>query len=194
MIKIIGNWTQGFAYDRHIIKSICIGKNQYGHPLFETHYTQMGKFIYQLKSKQDINSVLNIVELLIKDIQFQKFINDIDIILPAPHSNKVRPIQPVIEVVKEISRLFKKEMRLDIVSSKNTQQVKNLDDKEKFSIVKESIVIKDDKIDKSKNILIFDDIFDSGATLQAITEGLIEKGFTSIKIFTLTKTKQEGLS
>ncbi|MDR3243899.1 MAG: hypothetical protein LBT79_04040 [Elusimicrobiota bacterium] len=193
MIKINGNWQEGFAYDKHSIKSVCIGENQYGYLSFYTDYTDMGKYVNQLKYKKDINSVLHIIELLSKDSEFNNFIRDIDIILPVPPSNKTRIIQPVFEVAKEIAKSFKKEIGLDIILSTNTEQVKNLDDSEKLQIVKKSIIINDDRLDKSKNILIFDDIFDSGSTLQAITEILFEKGFKNIKIFTLTKTRQKGL-
>jgi len=44
-------------------------------------------------------------------------------------------------------------------------------------------------LNKSRKILLFDDLFDSGSTLRAYVETLLEKGYADISIFTLTKTR-----
>ena len=190
MIVIKGIWKEGFAYDKHTTNSIYIGDNEYGYPKFKNTYSQMGEYVNQVKYSQNIKVLPQIIELLKQNKDFKNLINSIDVIIPVPPTNKARIIQPVLEVSKEISKLFAKEIKFDIVKSTNTEQVKNIDDDEKLFQVKKSLLI-DDKIDKSKSILLFDDIFDSGSTLQAITEVLIEKGFKNIKIFTLTKTKDK---
>ena len=55
--------------------------------------------------------------------------------------------------------------------------------------IKSSITI-NDEIRKTKRLLIFDDVFDSGSTLSAITNTFIEKGYSHIYVFTLTKTRK----
>jgi predicted amidophosphoribosyltransferase len=91
-------------------------------------------------------------------------------------------------VAQEIARIFKKELRQDILISSNSEEIKNLDMNEKYERIQKSISI-EGQLDKSKNILILDDVFDSGSTLMAMTNALIEKGYTNIFIFTLTKTR-----
>jgi predicted amidophosphoribosyltransferase len=44
-------------------------------------------------------------------------------------------------------------------------------------------------LDKAERILIFDDVFDSGSTLTAITDTLMEAGYKDVSVFTLTKTR-----
>lgn len=189
MIELRGIWSEGFAYDVHTIKSVCTDKkNEYGHPIFDTTRSQMGEYVYQLKYKQDLSTVTSIIELLKQNQEFNNLIKNIDIIIPVPPSNKIRTIQPVFEVSKEIAKSFNKELNLNAIKSTNIEQVKNIDDRERLQKVKQSITI-DNSLDAQKSILLFDDIFDSGSTLQAITEILMEKGFKDIKIFTLTKAK-----
>jgi len=35
-IRLIGNWDDGYALDKHILQSILLGEDNYGHMLFDT--------------------------------------------------------------------------------------------------------------------------------------------------------------
>jgi predicted amidophosphoribosyltransferase len=188
MIDIVGPWNKGYAFDVHTIRSEYKGENTYGHPLFETIRSPMGQFLYELKFKQEFPAIEKIMELLLKEHTFNDFVSMIDIILPVPPSNKYRRLQPVVLIAQEIAKIFKKELRQDILTSSNSEEVKNLDMHEKYAIIQKSLSI-EGKIDKSKNILVFDDVFDSGSTLLAMTNALIEREYTNIFVFTLTKTR-----
>lgn len=48
------------------------------------------------------------------------------------------------------------------------------------------------QLDKSKAVLLFDDVFDSGSTLMAMTNIMIDNGYDNIFVFTLTKTRIPG--
>jgi len=41
-IKLVGNWDEGWALDKHIISSEYIGVNIYGHDEYNTTRTDMG--------------------------------------------------------------------------------------------------------------------------------------------------------
>jgi competence protein ComFC len=189
MIQINGPWKDGYAFDIHTIESIFTGNNEYGHATFDTKRSLMGQCLYELKYGQHLPVLEKIVDLIIKDGSFRKFINNIDIILPVPPSNKYRRIQPVLVCSKEISVKFNKELRSDVLSSANKEELKNIATQVKYAKIKEALKV-DERLDKSKNILIFDDVFDSGSTLSAITNALYEKGYLNIFVFTLTKTKK----
>jgi len=133
--------------------------------------------------------LIKFFDLVINDAFFNKFIQIIDIILPVPPSNKYRRIQPVLVCSQKISEKYKKELRSDILSSANKEELKNVVMEKKYAKIKEAIKV-DEKLDKTKNILIFDDIFDSGSTLKAITNALKETGYSNIYVFTLTKTRK----
>lgn len=190
MIEIEGPWEKGFAFDIHTISSVCTGNNQSGYPTFDTKYSEMGEEVYNLKYRNDVNRLTKIIELLSIDNELADFMKNIDVILPVPPSNKTRPIQPVITVALKLSEIFKKEIYTSILNSTNNKQVKSIETSEKYDTVKKSISINDTILDKSKKILIFDDLFDSGSTLIAYTNALVEKGYQNISILTLTKTRK----
>ena len=189
MIKVDGPWKKGYAFDIHTIESIYTGDNEYGHPTFDTKRSPMGQCIYELKYGQHLPILDKIVKMILKDPSFSKFIDIVDIILPVPPSNKYRLIQPVLVCSQKIAEKYQKELRCDIINSTNREELKNAVTEEKYDKIKASIIIKD-KIEKTKRLLIFDDVFDSGSTLSAITNALIEKGYGHVYVFTLTKTRK----
>jgi len=188
MIKITGPWKTGYAFDIHTLRSKHIGDDQYGHPRFLSERSPIGQCLYNLKFGQKFQEISNIINILSSDENFNNFINDIDIVVPAPPSNKYRRLQPVILVAQEIARTFNKELRQDIFMSSNSEEMKNIDTDEKYDRIKNALRM-EGRMDKSKAILIFDDVFDSGSTLMAMTNIMIENGYDNISAFTLTKTR-----
>lgn len=189
MIKLSGPWEDGYAFDMHTLYSIHTGYNEYGHPTFDTKRSPMGEYIYGLKYGQHIDILENIVYLLTHDRSFSRFIKNVDIIFPVPSSNKYRRIQPVLVCSQKLSIIYKKELREDVLKSTNKEELKNIPNTEKYDRIKDAIIV-DDYIDKTKKILLFDDVYDSGATLSAMANALKEKGFKRIFVFTLTKTRK----
>ena len=188
MIPISGPWKAGYAFDIHTLKSKHIGDDQYGHPRSHTDRSPIGQSLYNLKYGQNFSEIENMVNILSSNEDFKNFIKEIDVIVPAPPSNKYRHLQPVILVTQEIARMFNKELRQDIFISSHSEEMKNIDTDEKYDRIKNALHIKGE-LDKSKAILLFDDVFDSGSTLMAMTNIMIEKGYNNIFVFTLTKTR-----
>ncbi len=189
MIELKGPWKLGYSFDVYTTSSVFIGNNQWGHPLFDNTYSPMGKLVKDFKYGQEVSKLSNILQLLIQDKDFNSYINNIDTILPVVPSNKARAFQPVYFLANALAEVYKKQLVIDAIESTNTEQIKGLDISEKYKKVKSSLIVKEDKLDKRSNILILDDVFDSGFTLQAYTDTLKEKGYNNIFIFTLTKTR-----
>jgi predicted amidophosphoribosyltransferase len=141
MIKLEGPWEKGYAFDIHSIESVCTGYNAFGYPTFDTTRSPMGQCIYELKYGQHLPVIDKIVDLLIKDSMFSRFIKNIDIILPVPPSNKYRQIQPVLLVSNKLAEKFKKEIRSDVLSSANKDELKNVATDEKYAKIKKTIKI-----------------------------------------------------
>ena len=188
MIKLPGPWVLGYAFDVHTLKSEYTGDDQYGRPCFNTERSPMGQCLYNLKYSQLFSEIEKIMDLLLSGTDFKDFIKKIDVILPAPPSNKSRLLQPVILIAQKIAMVFQKELRQDIFIYSNYEEIKNIDANEKYERIKNNLNI-EGNLDNSKNILIFDDVFDSGSTLTAMTNIMNEKGYKNIFIFTLTKTR-----
>lgn len=189
MIELKGPWKLGYSFDVYTTSSVFTGNNQWGHPLFDNTYSPMGKLVKDFKYGQEVSKLSNILQLLIQDKDFNSYINNIDAILPVVPSNKARAFQPVYFLANALAEVYKKQLVIDAIESTNTEQIKGLDISEKYKKVKSSLIVKEDKLDKRSNVLILDDVFDSGFTLQAYTDTLKEKGYNNIFIFTLTKTR-----
>ncbi len=189
MIKIDGPWKEGYAFDIHTIRSDYTGEDQYGRPIFDTTRSEMGQYIYELKYEQDLSVLEKIKKLLVNCKDIKDFISKIDIIIPVPPSNKGRQIQPVRVCSEKLAEIYKKKLETALVSSTNEDELKSTPTEEKYDKIKSRISISD-KIDKESKFLLFDDVYDSGNTLSAITNALKEKGCKNIYVFTLTKTRK----
>lgn len=55
--QIVGNWELGLAMDKHSIRSIPIGYDEWGHMRFETERTEVGESLFQLKYRDDWSQV-----------------------------------------------------------------------------------------------------------------------------------------
>jgi predicted amidophosphoribosyltransferase len=131
--------------------------------------------LYNLKFRQNFSDIAVIISILSSNEDFKNFIKKIDVIVPAPPSNKYRHLQPVILVAQEIARMFNKELRQDIFMSSNSEEMKNIDTDEKYDRIKNALRM-EGRLDKSKTVLLFDDVFDSGSTLMAMTNIMIKNG------------------
>lgn len=78
-----------------------------------------------------------------------------------------------------------------VKKTKNTPELKNVSTpQEKYDILKDVFEVSDQSI-KGKTVLLLDDLYDSGATLRAITNALYEQGGAGkVKVLALTKTRR----
>ena len=184
------HWVKGYAYDIHTLGSKCVGYRDDGSPIFDNTYSEMGKLVKEFKYYQDVSKLRYILQLLYHDEEFTSFISDIDVILPVAPSNKDRNFQPVNMLADAISNAWNIFFAEDMISTINTEQIKGAFIGEKYSKVKDSLIMNYDLSEKDANILIIDDVYDSGCTLQAYTDFLNSNGYNNIFVFTLTKTRK----
>jgi competence protein ComFC len=182
---IMGRWKKGYALDLHTLSSTPIGYNEFGHLQFDNHYSDVGKLLYNLKSKSDVTSVDEIVKAVAK---FMEIWNPpADVIVPIPPSNK-RTVQPVIIMAEAISKNLGIPMIDCVKRKREIPQLKNVFDSDERAKLLEDLHEIDTSEIQGKNILIFDDLFRSGATMNAITTELYDTGQIS-DIFALTITR-----
>ncbi len=191
-IKLTGSWQEGFALDVHTVSSTFLGYDEYGHEVFDTQRSPIGELLYQLKYKADKTAIKEIVAVasnfLVSDWKIS-----VDAIVPVPPSKTNRPIQPVIMIAKDISTSLKIAYAEALVKTKGTPELKNIFDYQRRSeLLKDAFDIRGREV-KGKNILLFDDLFRSGATLNAITQVLYNIGKVK-KVYVLSLTKTRSLS
>jgi predicted amidophosphoribosyltransferase len=188
--KIRGKWADGYALDLHTTSSTFLGYDGYGHPQFETVRSELGELLYKLKYRADPSAVDSIAETATEFLK-EKWRIEVDLIVPVPPSDRSRKRQPVLEVATAISDRTGIELCLDgVVKVKQTQQLKNVFDfKKRVAALEDAFTVEKAKI-QGKRVLLFDDLFRSGATMNTISECLItDCGAQVVCALTLTRTR-----
>jgi predicted amidophosphoribosyltransferase len=190
--KLAGNWTVGYALDFHTVSSVYIGDDEFGHPQFDTKRSSMGELLYRLKYKRDKSVAKILVNTVSAFIELQNF--SLDVIVPVPPSRPHRHPQPVLSLAKGVGARLGIPVCADgIVKVKSTPELKNVYDfKKRLELLKAAYAIGESDLSGQK-VLLIDDLYRSGATLNAVTKTLFEKGKVQ-KVFaiTLTRTRRKS--
>jgi competence protein ComFC len=191
-MKIPGRWREGYTLSYHTLRSVFLGYDEFGHPQFDTERSEIGELLYKLKYKRDRSVVDAIVETTADFITSWNI--NLNFILPTPPSKSGRAYQPVLELAKSLGARLTVTLCADcVVKIKHTPELKNVYDydqrlkllEDAFSV--NTIVIKD------QNVLLFDDLYRSGATLNAITDVLYAQGeVANVYALALTRTRSTG--
>jgi predicted amidophosphoribosyltransferase len=184
--QILGKWREGFALDIHTVSSTPVGYNEYGHMQFDTVRSEIGELLYKLKNKADQSVVPEIVAAAVEALT--PSLSKIDVIAPVPPSTH-RAVQPVRLLADAIS----KNLNIPVVNAvqkiKETPQLNNVYDLDERTKILDGAF----KIDPSlagKRVLLFDDLYRSGATMNAITVALLDDGKAAdVMALTITRTR-----
>lgn len=186
-MRIPGRWRQGYVLDYHTLSSEFLGYDEFGHAVFDTKRSDIGELLYKLKYRSDKTVLDAIVDATVKFIGSWK--PNVSIIVPVPAS-KSRVFQPVTEIPKALSNRLSIPCCEDcIIKSKATPELKDIYDyNERVRLLETAFTI--NKPFKDISVLLFDDLYRSGATLNAITEVLYDKGQAShVYALALTRTR-----
>ncbi|HMN68779.1 MAG TPA: hypothetical protein PKC28_09610 [Bdellovibrionales bacterium] len=187
--EIHGPWDLGFVLDRQVESSSYLGDDEQGNPQFHTVRTEIGEAVYQLKYRSDFSKVDPLANELAS--LAQKTFKSIDVVVPMPPS-KVRPKQPVIELAKAVAiKLSKKYSDSTLVKNSVTKQMKDLKTKdEKMAALLGSFTANQNLGSGPVDVLIVDDIFASGSSLEAACNVL--RGYGAVRnifVLVLSRTK-----
>lgn len=188
-IKLLGIWDEGYALDRHTISSIPIGEDVFGHIQFDTTRSEMGELIYQFKYRGKYDSLQDIIELAKPFLNTWQVLKTVNVILPAPSSNKNRAYQPAVEIAREIAAYLKIQFAENVLRKTLTKQSKDMSSEEKQQL--KGTIIATKKGVRKFNALIVDDLYQTGLTLNGCVEALRNDIYIN-KIFVLTMTKTRG--
>ena len=183
--EIHGNWDAGWVLDKHVLSSTYIGDNEWGHPQFDTNRSGVGEASYQLKYREDWSRVDPLARALATHI-FPKCLN-VGFIVPMPAS-KTRQRQPVTEVACALGQLVKTPVFESLVKAPGGPALKNLQTKEKkLEALAQRITVVDHIVDGRWNVLLVDDLYDSGASMEAACIAL--RGYSKVnKIYAAALT------
>ncbi len=187
--KLAGKWTVGYALDVHTISSTFLGYDEYGHPQFDTQRSEIGELLYRLKYGTDKSVITMITETAADFVRKQKWI--IDMVIPVPPSRIGRAFQPVIALSKALAAQLGVGFCSDcVVKVKNTPELKQVYDLDnRLALLQGAYAVVRAKV-TSKTVLVFDDLFRSGATLNSVCEALRDHGrVKAVYALTLSMTR-----
>jgi competence protein ComFC len=188
-MKLYGPWTEGYVLDRHTVSSIPTGDPY--HP-WETKRTELGELLYQLKYKSKADALEPMVETAEDFVRHRwSGLPALDCVVPAPPSVTTRNVQPVVQLARALAARLGIQTCEDAVRKvRPTQQMKNIDDwAERRKVLGEAIQQGGGNV-KSRCILLFDDLTESGSTLGRVAEVLLQEGGASqVYALVLTRTK-----
>jgi competence protein ComFC len=186
-IKIDDRWHSGVALDLHTTSSTPIGYNEFGHMQFDTVRPDIAELLFRLKNRADRDSAGPIIETVANFLAAYR--DKFDAIVPVPPSHQ-RAVQPVIVLAEGIGKALNVPVLSCISTTRPTAQLKNITDPDERKKHVEGLYAVDAAQTQGRNILLFDDLFRSGSTMNAITDVLINPGkATIVRALTITKTR-----
>jgi len=187
-IELHGNWHKGLAFDVHTLSSTYLGPDENGYEHWENVRSEMGELLYQLKYRGDKTKIQTIIQLLDRI----KGIENMDLLIPIPSTNRNREFQPVVEIARALGAQHGVET-LDNVLHKTPggSELNNvLDTDEREHLLNERIHLTPHESVPGSKIFLVDDLYRSGATLRAATSLLYEQGnAATVNVLTMTRTR-----
>ncbi len=180
-----GAWDDGRTLDLHVRSSEFLGYNEYGHPQFESTRTELGELLFRLKYRRDQSAIAPIAQVTCDFVR--EWNPGIDVIVPAPPSKR-RAVQPLFQIADQVGRLLNLPVdKTSVRKTKATPELKNIDYAQRLELLVGAHSIEGDAL-RGRRVLLLDDLYQSGATLNAIARLLKESGGASA-IFALALTR-----
>ena len=185
--RIIGRWTEGYALDLHTHASRFLGDDEFGHPQFETTRTEAGDLLYRLKYGQETAAVALLAEALVA--LRRRWNPDVDRLVPVPWSS-ARALQPVPLLATEIARQTGLPLVTGARRRRDIPQLKNVYDLDQRLQLLDGLYEVDRAAIQGGRILLFDDLYRSGATMNEVTATLYGAGAAAaVMALTVTRTR-----
>ena len=131
------------------------------------------------------------MNFLLKQQKIFEIIKTYDIILPVPISKK-RYKQRGYNQTELIAREIRKKTDIELVTNclykeKNNVPQCTLNKEDRIENVKNAYIIKNSKIIKDKRVIIFDDIYTTGSTVNECSKLLKQNNVKEILVMTIAK-------
>ena len=164
---ISGEWRAGVALDQHTISSVYLGPDENGHEQYETTRSEIGELLYRLKYKADASAADAIVAAAVEYLTPRR--HQVDVLVPVPPSS-TRALPPVLTLANGIGTALNLPVVNCITTTRPTSQLKNVTNTELRKEALAGLYAVPPGIFSQKKVLLFDDLFRSGATMNEITK------------------------
>ena len=147
----------------------------------------VGELLYRLKNKSDVAVVDELAETAATFVE--KWNVDLSIVVPVPPTITGRRVQPVVLVGEQLAKLLKLEWAPEAVrKTKKTLPMKDIPTAAEKRAALDGAFLANSEIVGGKNVLLFDDLFQSGTTMNAVTEALFDSG-KAARVYALALTQ-----
>jgi competence protein ComFC len=193
-----GHWKEGYALDLHTSSSYPMkdaeGNNitdSHGNIKWDTKRPPIAEELYKLKYWKEKHHLEAIAVSAGDFLNKYKAKWQLDVIIPIPPSDMTRDFQPVYEMAKAIGIHCSLPVDFEtLVKLKPTSQLKEIEDPEqRKDVLKDAFSVQNGAL-KGKDVLLFDDLYRSGETLNAVCDVLLNPGNArGVYVLTITKTR-----
>ncbi len=186
--QINGNWDLGYSLDKHVLSSVYIGHNQWGHPEFDSTRSEAGEALFKLKFRSEYNQIPIIGSQMYESLS--GYFSSACLVVPMPPSI-ARYRQPVVEIARELANNMGIPCYEELlVKTSDTPQMKDIESsEEKVETLVDAFSVNDQLGEGLYDVLVVDDLFDTGSSLEAATTVL--RGYSKIRnIFVAVVTRK----
>jgi predicted amidophosphoribosyltransferase len=178
IVELKGIFDLGFSLSSHS----CLIKS-------ERNRTKMGEAVYQFKYKFNQECGDKIVDVVIEFLKSNQYLREAEVLVTVPPSFSSRPFEPLIYLAQRVSQKTEiKYLPAAIKRRRISKPQKRISDlKEKWENVSNAFTLNAPTEIQNKKVLLLDDLCDSGATINTISEILKQKGAGKVFVLTLTK-------
>lgn len=184
-----GPWKKGYSLAPHTTSSEFLGHDANGNPKFDTTRSEIGEAIYQIKYRDDRRPI----DLLAGEAA--TFITSkgwpVDLIVSLPPS-RARVFQPVAAIAKQVAAKLGIEYSSGALNkTKETPELKSLAELSAREEALKGAFKVDAAIVAGRTVLLFDDLYRSGASMREVTRVLLEEGkAAAVYVVALTRTRK----
>ncbi len=146
----------------------------------------VGDLTYRLKYDGDVSVLSALTQQTLDLFQGHLEMNQADVIIPVPSTTE-RKVNPVLMYCEALAGKIRIPMQALVIKTRQTQPQKEIKTlAQKRANVAGAFSVRGEV--KDKRVLLVDDLFDSGATLDEITRLLLRHGAAQVNVLTLTRT------
>jgi predicted amidophosphoribosyltransferase len=186
--RVNGSWKAGIVLDWHTVDSKVIDQNEFGHPIFETTRSEIGELLFQFKYRGDQVALQKILSATVEYLHERAKVR-FDLIVPVPPSNPERTVTTQLARGLALG-LGTRFSATALIKVKGTSELKSVSDPEIRKQILEDAFRADNQQVAAKTVLLVDDIYRSGATLEAATAALTTQGGAqSVYVLAVTRTR-----
>ena len=186
--QIQGPWNLGYSLDKHTISSTYLGDDEYGHPKFDTTRSDAGEALFQLKYRFDHSQAAVLAAQMAASLGHH--FASTSFVVPMPPS-KQRAIQPATAIAKQVAaELGVPCLENVLIKTTHTAQMKDIASREdRIAALCSAFVVNDVLADGRYDVLVIDDLYDTGSSLEAAT--IMLRRYRKIRnIFVATVTRK----